>query len=93
MYVSYSSRMTIEQTRNTTVPGVAYAALRHGGASPREARLELGLSSPAAARLERRVQKGARGGDAMRPAFARHEDHTASVVAAGGYPVLGVPTP
>jgi len=80
--------MPIEQTRSTTITGVAYAALRHGGASEKRAGQELGLRPAVAARLERRLQRGSRGPDAMRPAYARHDEHVDAVLSRGGYPVL-----
>ena len=64
--------------------------LRHGGASQARACVELGVSFGRGQVLEA-LFRGVRGGggpDAMRPRFARHEQHAAAVLAAGGYPAL-----
>lgn len=68
----------------------AYAALRLGGAQAATARLQLGLSPRAGARLEAAFRrKSARGGgDAQLPRFARHEAHVAQVLREGGFPAL-----
>lgn len=73
----------------TLLASKAYSALRHGGAPAAIARVQLGLSAEAAARLERMLLARPGGGpDAMRPSFARHDRHVAAVRAGGGYPVL-----
>lgn len=69
----------------STQASAAYAALRHGGASAGRAGLELALPGKTATRLERLFLN--RSGD-LRPKFARHDRHVASVLRAGGYPVL-----
>ncbi|HEY8003832.1 MAG TPA: hypothetical protein VIE16_06360 [Phenylobacterium sp.] len=70
-------------------PSASYAACRHGGAPPELAQVELDLPRETAQRLERLfLARPGRGGDAMRPRFARHETHVAAVQARGGYPVL-----
>jgi hypothetical protein len=70
--------------------GQAYAALRHGGASQARARAELALSVERAAELEARfrVRRPGEGPDAMRPRFARHQLHVATVLKQGGYPAI-----
>ncbi|RAK60857.1 hypothetical protein DJ021_14080 [Phenylobacterium hankyongense] len=68
---------------------ISYAALRHGGTPPGAARVQLGLGTAVAARLERLFQqRGGGGADAMRPRFARHAEHVRAVMAQGGYPAL-----
>jgi len=67
-----------------------YAALRYGGASQTRAQAELSISVGEAHSLERAF-KCVRPGkmlDRMRPRFARHDDHVAAVLAAGGYPAI-----
>ena len=67
-----------------------YAALRYGGASQSRAQAELAISAGEAHCLER-IFKVVRPGkmlDRMRPRFARHADHVAAVLAAGGYPAI-----
>jgi len=68
----------------------SYTVLRCGGASQARACAELGVSIGRGQTLEAlfRGRRGGRGPDAMWPRFARHEPHVASVLAAGGYPVL-----
>lgn len=67
-----------------------YCALRHGGASKARACAELGVKSGRVQALETFFRRRWRGpaDDAMRPRFARHGQHAAAVLAAGGYPVL-----
>jgi hypothetical protein len=69
--------MPIEQTTNTTIASAAYAALRHGGAPPEHARVQLGLRRPVALQIERcfLARKG-----------ARDERHIRAVLKAGGFP-------
>lgn len=81
---------TTFQTHHPAAIGLAYAALRRGGASQGRASAELGIGDDQAVWLEgvfRRAPAG-RGMDAMRPRFARHEQHVAAAVAGGGFPVL-----
>lgn len=92
MYLTYSLGMprTDAPLHTTNGPRSAYAVLRHGGASPGAAGLQLGLGARAASRLERAFQaKAARGADdAAVPKFARHHGHVAAVMGQGGYPAL-----
>lgn len=64
-----------------------YATLRQTGTQAARVKLELGLASDEAARLERvlqaRVARGA--GDRQLPRFARHDDHVAAAMAEGGF--------
>ena len=64
-----------------------YAALRQTGTQAARARLELGLATVAAERMERLLQaRTARGaGDRQLPKFARHDRHVAAIVAEGGF--------
>lgn len=76
-----------------TSPGLvdqAYFTLRHGGAPPARACVELGLTSSRARRLEAQfaIRRPGERSDAMRPRFANHRAHVAAVLAAGGYPGL-----
>lgn len=68
----------------------AYAVLRQGGTQPSSAMMELGLTRAETRRFETafRARLARRGEDAMVPKFARHDDHAAAVLAAGGYPAL-----
>lgn len=78
------------QRHHTAAIGLAYAALRHGGASQGRARAELAIGDDQAVWLEgvfRRAPPG-RGMDAMRPRFARHDQHVEAASAAGGFPAL-----
>ena len=82
--------MTSEQIKNTPNPSAGYAALRHGGAAPARAALELGLKPARAQKLERFFQSR-RGGDPkdpMKPRYANCGRHVADVLAQGGFPVL-----
>lgn len=67
-----------------------YAALRYGGASQTRAQAELAISAGEALALERifRVVRPGKMLDRMRPRFARHDEHVAAVLAAGGYAAL-----
>jgi len=82
--------MASEQTKNTPNTGVGYAALRHGGAPPGRAAIELRLEAPRAERLERlfRARIGGGSDDPMKPRYAKHGRHVADVLAAGGYPAM-----
>jgi hypothetical protein len=81
--------MTIANSDTATLASKSYAALRHGGAPPDRARAQLGLKPAVAARLEKMFHAKAGGGaDAMKPRFARHAEHVAAVLKAGGFPVL-----
>jgi hypothetical protein len=88
--VLYSLRMTRSSPGLPPFARASYAALRQGGAPPPLAQVQLGLHASDAERLERlfRARGGGGGDDAMRPAFARHEEHVSAVLAAGGYPAL-----
>ena len=68
----------------------SYSVLRHGGASQARACAELGVSFGRGEVLESlfRGVRGGSGADAMRPRFARHAQHVAAVLAAGGYPAI-----
>ncbi len=70
-----------------------YAALRYGGASQSRAQAELAITQREAGMLERvfRVPRPGKMLDRMRPRFARHDEHVAVVLAAGGYPALTAP--
>jgi len=67
-----------------------YSVLRCGGASRARACAEFGVSSGRGSWLETSFRAGFGVADlrAMRPRFARHDQHVADVLAAGGYPVL-----
>lgn len=81
--------MTTATRPSATLASAAYAALRHGGAPPAIARVQLGLGRSVAFRLEKMFQARRSGGcDAMRPRFARHELHVKQVMKAGGFPIL-----
>jgi hypothetical protein len=72
--------------------GASYFACRLGGAPPELTQTELGLTSEAVVCLERLFQARPGGGtEPMKPRFARHGDHVAAVLAAGGFPVLRRP--
>lgn len=70
--------------------GQSYFVLRHSGASAARARVELGLELSTGRTQEAlfQVRHPGKGGDPMRPRFARHGAHVAGVLAAGGFPVL-----
>jgi hypothetical protein len=70
--------------------GQSYFVLRHGGASAGRAGAELGLADGLARAQEAlfQVRHPGKGGDPMRPRFARHERHVAAARAAGGFPAL-----
>ena len=73
------------------IPHVApsYVVCRLGGAPPETAQNELGLTPKTVARLERLFQRRPGGGaDAMKPRFARHDQHVTSAMALGGFPGL-----
>ncbi|HEY8572753.1 hypothetical protein [Phenylobacterium sp.] len=71
---------------NTTIASACYAALRHGGAPPVDARAQLGLGRRVAFELE--LFFHGRFGGPMRPRFARHHRHVTAVLAEGGFPVM-----
>lgn len=84
-YVSYIPSM--ETSSHITS---SYAALRYGGASQDRARAELAIT-PGEACVQERIFNVGRPGkmlDRMRPRFARHKQHVAAALAAGGYPAL-----
>jgi hypothetical protein len=74
---------------NDILNSAAYAALRHAGAPPRRARLQLALTDRTAQELERafQIRKWA-GPRLQRPAFARHDAHVRAVWAQGGFPAI-----
>ncbi|MBW8812492.1 MAG: hypothetical protein JF588_03610 [Caulobacterales bacterium] len=70
--------------------GQSYFVLRHGGASAERASAELGLACASGRTQEAlfQVRRPGKGGDPMRPRFARHDRHVAATRAAGGFPAL-----
>ena len=68
----------------------SYSVLRQGGASQARACAELGVKSGREVVLEAVFQalRPGKGGTGGRPRFARHTQHVADVLAAGGYPAL-----
>lgn len=67
-----------------------YAALRYGGASRSRAQAELAITAGQAGRLETAFNATRPGKmlDRMRPRYARHDEHVAAVLVAGGYAAL-----
>lgn len=91
MYVLYRLGMkSTPQTYHPAAIGLAYAALRRGGASQARAGAELGIGGDQAVWLEGvfRREPAGRGMDAMRPRFARHDVHVAAVLAQGGFAAI-----
>ena len=82
--------MTEIDRASPALTGQSYSVLRHGGASPARALAELAVPFERELELEAlfKVRRPGKGGDAMRPKFARHAQHVAAVVAAGGYPAM-----